>query len=159
MTVRPLPEGAISRGRDKGRYGGGLRTGDIKRLVGRQAGRQYWGRSHGGGRADGSRGLTDVGRAGGGLARGGDGEPMSQGDAEDPEGQGGADGSGDRGRDPEGHSGAASTEDQGGAGGKEESDRARGMRYSWKSGVPRQSRRDENSPEDKFVMDELIKSN
>uniref|UniRef100_A0A671SXJ8 mitogen-activated protein kinase kinase kinase n=1 Tax=Sinocyclocheilus anshuiensis TaxID=1608454 RepID=A0A671SXJ8_9TELE len=34
------------------------------------------GRSHGGGRADDSRGLTD----------GGDGEPMSQGDGEDPEG-------------------------------------------------------------------------
>jgi len=34
-------------------------------------------RSHGGGRADNSRGPTDGG---------GDGEPMSQGDTEDPEG-------------------------------------------------------------------------
>ncbi len=57
----------------------------------------------------------DDGGAGGDGARGRDGEPMSQGDREDPEGQGRADGSGDRGggRDPEGHGGA--TEDQGGA--------------------------------------------
>ncbi len=47
------------------------------------------GRSHGGGRAADSRGLTDDGRAGGGGARGGDGEPMSQGDGEDPEDHGG----------------------------------------------------------------------
>ncbi len=50
------------------------------------------GRSHGGGRADDSRGPTDGDRAGGG-ARGG--EKMSQVDEEDQEGQGGADGSGD----------------------------------------------------------------
>ncbi len=37
------------------------------------------GRSHGGGRADVSRGPTNGGGAGGGGARGGDGEPMSQG--------------------------------------------------------------------------------
>ncbi|KAL0202226.1 hypothetical protein M9458_000244, partial [Cirrhinus mrigala] len=43
----------------------------------------------GGGRQTGGRG-----------AQGGDGEPTSQGDAEDPEGQGRADGS--RGGDPEG---------------------------------------------------------
>ncbi len=42
-------------------------------------------RIHGGGRADDSRGLTDCSRAGGGGARGGDGELMSQGDREDPE--------------------------------------------------------------------------
>ncbi len=68
---------------------------------------------------------------------------MSQDDTEDPEGQGGADGSGNRGGggDPEGH---------GGAGGKEEPDRAGGTR----SGVPRRqmvddrprwSRRDEGA--------------
>ncbi len=43
-------------------------------------------RSHGGGRADNSRGPTDGGGAGGGGARSGDGEPMSQGYTEDPEG-------------------------------------------------------------------------
>ncbi|KAL0161781.1 hypothetical protein M9458_045506, partial [Cirrhinus mrigala] len=66
------------------------------------------GRSHGGGRADDSRGQTD-----GGGARGGDGEPMILGDTEDPEGQGRAQGSGDRGRggDPEVRSGAGTTED------------------------------------------------
>ncbi len=71
------------------------------------------GRSHGGGRADDSRGPTNSGRAGGGGARGRDREPMSQGDEEDPEGQGGTDGSGDRcgGGDPEGHGGAGVTED------------------------------------------------
>ncbi len=37
-----------------------------------------------------SRGMTNGGGAGGGGARGRDGEPMSQGDAEDPGGQGGA---------------------------------------------------------------------
>ncbi len=76
--------------------------------------------SHGGGRADSSRGLTDGGGAGGGGAWGGDREPMSQGDAEDPEGQGGADGIGDwgRGGDPEGRGGAEATEDQGGTGGE-----------------------------------------
>ncbi len=45
------------------------------------------GRSHGGGRPDNSRGATDSGRAGGGGAQGGDGEPTSQGDEEDLEGQ------------------------------------------------------------------------
>ncbi len=45
-------------------------------------------RSHGGGRAADSRGLTDGGGADGGGARGGYREPMSQ----DPEGQSGADG-------------------------------------------------------------------
>ncbi|KAL1277189.1 hypothetical protein QQF64_023862 [Cirrhinus molitorella] len=68
------------------------------------------GRSHGGGRADDSRGLTDGGGAGGGGARGGDGEPKIRGVTEDPEGQGGTGGTGARGRD--------------GAGGKEEPDRA-----------------------------------
>ncbi|KAL1259080.1 hypothetical protein QQF64_009657 [Cirrhinus molitorella] len=64
-------------------------------------GRADGGRSHGGGRADDSMGLTDGGGAGGGGARGGDGEPMIQGDAEDPEGQGGTGGTCDRGGDPE----------------------------------------------------------
>ncbi len=65
------------------------------------------GRSHGGGRADDSRGPTD----GGGGARGR--EPMSQGDEEDPEDHGGTGGSGDRGGggDPEGRGGAGMTED------------------------------------------------
>lgn len=42
-----------------------------------------------------SRGLTDGGGADGGGALGGDREPMSQGDREDPEGQGVADGTRD----------------------------------------------------------------
>ncbi|KAL1261521.1 hypothetical protein QQF64_006786 [Cirrhinus molitorella] len=63
------------------------------------------GRSHGGGRADDSSGPTDVGGAGGGGARGGDGELKIRGDAEDPEGQGGTDGTCDRGRDPESRTG------------------------------------------------------
>ncbi|KAI2644827.1 tRNA modification GTPase MnmE [Labeo rohita] len=46
------------------------------------------GRSHGGEKADDSRGPTNSGGAGGRGALGGDGKPMSQGDAEDPEGQG-----------------------------------------------------------------------
>ncbi len=45
-------------------------------------------RSYGEGRAADSRGPTDSGVAGGGGVRGGDGEPMSEGDTEDPEGQG-----------------------------------------------------------------------
>ncbi len=46
-------------------------------------------RSHGGGVAADSMGPTNSGRAGGGGgARGGDGKPKSQGEAEDPEGQG-----------------------------------------------------------------------
>ncbi len=45
-----------------------------------------------------NRGPTNGGRSGGGGARGG--EPMSPGEAEDPEGQGRAEGSGDRGGDP-----------------------------------------------------------
>ncbi len=45
------------------------------------------GSSHGGGRADDSRGVTDGSGAGGGGARRGDGEPMSQGDRKDPEGR------------------------------------------------------------------------
>ncbi len=58
-----------------------------------------------------SRGPTNGGGAGGGGARGG--EPMSQGNGEDPEVQGGADGAGDRhrGMDPGGRSGAGATED------------------------------------------------
>ncbi len=58
---------------------------------------------------------------------------------EDPEDQGGADGSGYRygGRDPEGRGGAGATEDQGGVEGKEEPDRARGTRRSQRSGVLR----------------------
>ncbi|KAL1248940.1 hypothetical protein QQF64_022258 [Cirrhinus molitorella] len=77
------------------------------------------GRNHGGGRADDSRGPTDGGGAGG--ARGG--EPMIRGDTEDPEGQGGTDGTCDRGRggDPESRKGAGAVEDRGGAGGREES--------------------------------------
>ncbi len=59
-------------------------------------------RIHGGGRADDSRGPTDCSRAGGGGARGGYGELMSQGDGEDPEGRGGTDGSDDRRVDPKG---------------------------------------------------------
>ncbi len=57
-------------------------------------------RIHGGGRADDFRGPTDCSRAGGGGARGGYGELMSQGDGEDPEGRGGTDGSDDRRVDP-----------------------------------------------------------
>ncbi|KAL1250938.1 hypothetical protein QQF64_018734 [Cirrhinus molitorella] len=68
------------------------------------------GRSHGGGRADDSMGLTDGGRAGGGGARGRDGEPMIQGDAEDPEGHGGTGGTCDRGEDPESRSVAGAIE-------------------------------------------------
>ncbi len=44
------------------------------------------GRSHGGVMAADSMGPTNGGGAGGGGARGGDGEPTSQGDAEDPGG-------------------------------------------------------------------------
>ncbi len=86
------------------------------------------GRSHGGGRADDSRGPTNGGGAGGGGARGGEGEPMKQGDEEDPEVQGGADGTGDRrgGVDPKG--GARATEDQGGAEGMKEPDGAGGTK-------------------------------
>lgn len=53
-----------------------------------------------------------IGSSGGGVW-GGDGEPMRQGDREDPE----ADGSSDQGigGDPEDHSGAGVTEDQVGA--------------------------------------------
>ncbi len=59
--------------------------------------------------------------------QGGDGEPQSQGYAEDLEGLG-ADGSVNRGADggPEVRSGAGAIEDQGGAGGKEKTNRARG---------------------------------
>ncbi len=46
------------------------------------------GGSHGGGRADDSRGLTNGRQARGMGAQGRDGEPMSQGDTDDPEGQG-----------------------------------------------------------------------
>ncbi len=48
-----------------------------------------------------------------GGARGGDGEPMSQGDRENPEGHGRANSLGDRygGGDPEGRGGAGVTED------------------------------------------------
>ncbi len=115
-------------------------------------------RSHGGGRADDSRGPTNGGGAGGGGARGGDEEPMSQGDGKDPEGQGGADGSGARygGGDPEGCGGA--TEDQGEAEGKEEPDG--GTRCSRRSGVPRRrmvddrprrSRRDEGAQQTQWT--------
>ncbi len=45
------------------------------------------GRSHGGGRADDFKGPTNGGGAGGGGARGGDGEPMSQGDRGGAEGK------------------------------------------------------------------------
>ncbi len=43
-----------------------------------------------------SRGPTNGGGAGGGGARGGDGEPQSKGNGEDPEVLGGADGAGDQ---------------------------------------------------------------
>lgn len=66
------------------------------------------------------RELTDSGGAGDGGDRGRDREPMSQSNAEDPEGLGGADGSGDWVGDPERCGGARMTEDQGGAGGKDE---------------------------------------
>ncbi len=113
-------------------------------------------RRHGGGRADDSRGPTDGGRASGGRARGGDEEPMSQCNGEDPEGQGRADGSGDRGGggDLAGHGGAGETEDRGEAKGMEEHDGAGGTRCSQRSGVPRwrmvndrprRSRRDEGA--------------
>ncbi|KAI2663088.1 Collagen alpha-5(VI) chain [Labeo rohita] len=74
-------------------------------------------------------GPTDGDGSGGGRARGGDGEPMIQGDTEDPEGPGGAQGSGVRGGggDPEVHGGAGATEDQGCARGREEVHRAGGM--------------------------------
>ncbi|KAI2663522.1 Midasin [Labeo rohita] len=54
------------------------------------------GRSHGGGRADDSRGMTDGGGAGGGGAQGRDGELMNQGDEEDLEGRSEANGAGRR---------------------------------------------------------------
>ncbi len=53
------------------------------------------GRSHDGGVTADSMGPTNGGGAGGGGARGGDREPKSRGEAEDPEGQGGAGGFGD----------------------------------------------------------------
>ncbi len=65
--------------------------------------------AHGGARAADSRGPTDSGGAGGGGARGGDGEPMSLGNGEDLEHQGGAECSGDR--DGGGGGGAGVTED------------------------------------------------
>ncbi len=111
-----------SQGRDRrsqGRPDGARRGLEQAELGGTQAtavkathGGADRGRSHGGGRADDSRGPTDGSGAGGGGARGGDREPMSQGDKEDPEDHGGTDGSGTRcgGVDPEG-----------GAEGKEES--------------------------------------
>ncbi|KAI2644706.1 Collagen alpha-5(VI) chain [Labeo rohita] len=55
------------------------------------------GRSHDRGRADDSRGPADSGGPGGGGPRGEDREPMILGDTEDPEGQDGTQGSGDRG--------------------------------------------------------------
>ncbi|XP_058627969.1 PE-PGRS family protein PE_PGRS16-like [Onychostoma macrolepis] len=58
-------------------------------------------------------GLPTAVGTGGGEARGGDGEPVSQGDKEDPRSRW--------------HRGGA-TEDRGGAGGKEEPDRARGTK-------------------------------
>ncbi|KAL1253080.1 hypothetical protein QQF64_017773 [Cirrhinus molitorella] len=69
-----------------------------------------------GGRADSSRGLTDRGGLGGGGTRGG--EPMTRGDAEDPEGQGGADGAGNKGGYLEIRGTARATEYPGGAEGK-----------------------------------------
>ncbi len=88
------------------------------------------GRSHGRERADKSRGPTDASEAGGGGARGRDGETMSQGGGEYPEGQGGADGLGNRGAggDPEGRSGA---------------ERNRGPRCSQREGGTWHRRRDE----------------
>ncbi len=86
-------------------------------------------RSHGGGRSDDSRGPTDSGWAGGGGAWGGDGEPMSQsqGDTEDPEGQGRADAAGYRARGVESRGGGWSTTDQGRAAGMREPCGASGL--------------------------------
>ncbi|KAI2644691.1 hypothetical protein H4Q32_027011 [Labeo rohita] len=101
-------DGGRSQGGDRrvqGRSDGGRCQGEDRRDLeqeepgGTQAaammvahGGAYRGRSHGGGRADDSRGSTAGGRAGGGGARGGDREPTSQGEAEDLEGQGRAGG-------------------------------------------------------------------
>ncbi len=72
------------------------------------------GRSHGGGMAADSRGPSNGSGAGGGGARGENGEPTIQGDAEDPGGQSVAEGSGDQGGggDPEICGRAGVTEDQ-----------------------------------------------
>ncbi len=80
--------------------------------------------SHGGGRADDSMGSTDGDDTDGGGAQGGDGEPQSQGDTENPEGQVRADGSGNLGGvgNPEDRGRAGATEDQCGAGRKEEAE-------------------------------------
>ncbi|KAL1279444.1 hypothetical protein QQF64_026117 [Cirrhinus molitorella] len=66
-------------------------------------------------------GPTDGSGAGGG-ARGGDRVAKIRGDTEDPGGQGGIGGTGDRGRGraPEDRSGAGATEDKGGAGRRKE---------------------------------------
>ncbi len=100
------------------------------------------------------QGLTNGGGAGGGGARGGDGEPTSQGDAGDPGGHGGADGSGDRGEggSPEIRSGAGATEDPGGADGRKEPNGAGGteqrgaVQRRWRVNArPRRSRRYEGA--------------
>ncbi len=109
-----------SQGRpDGGRRQEGLGAGGARRDPGRtQATAKK--ATHGGGMAADSRGATDGGGAGGRGARDGDREPISQGNEEDPEEQM-----------------APRRSDRGGAGGKEEPDRARGTRCSWRSGVPR----------------------
>lgn len=88
------------------------------------------GRSHGGNLGGGSRGVSSCDDADT------DGHPdrakqsQSLGDPEELEGQEKAADSSDRdgGSDLESHSGAGATEDEGGACGKKESDRARGMK-------------------------------
>ncbi len=76
-------------------------------------------RDQGGEGLDDTLGTTDGVDAGGVGAQVGAEQPQSQGDIEDPEGLGGASGSGG---DPECHGGARVTEDEGGTGGREEPD-------------------------------------
>ncbi|KAI2658806.1 Collagen alpha-5(VI) chain [Labeo rohita] len=129
-------DGIVHGGDDGGRSQGGDRRGLEQEEPGKTQtaammephGGADGGRSHGGGRADDTMGPTDGGGAGGGRARGRDRELMILGDTEDPEGPGGAQGSGDQGGggDPEVRGGAGATEDRGCACGREEVHRAGG---------------------------------
>ncbi len=100
---------------EPGRRQEGLGAGGVRWDPGRSNGGLDGGKCHGGARVDDSRGPTDGGRAGGDVVRGGDGEPKSQGNAEDPEGNKAnaeADDSSNQGggRDPEGFGAAGRTE-------------------------------------------------
>ncbi len=146
LTYRPLPEGASSHRRNiKWGEGAGRQSLPSTREATKEGGaREETGETRskrrtarprpqpcqpmvepteGGGMAADSRGPNNGGGAGGGGAR--DGEPTSQGDAEDPGGQGGAEGSGGGDGTPEIHAGA--TEDPGGADGRKEPNGAGGM--------------------------------